>query len=99
MLPPPAHLPEHARQFWEQHAPILEADGRLAPDTAAAFEVLAMTWQVIRTIDPARGGRDAITAMASQKQFLALVKQFGMTPASRRRPTEPAVAELDEFGL
>ena len=96
----PAWLPREAKRYWRQTAPELERRGVLVSLYQGLFTALCCLWgnyvsmgeQIRRDgmVLTGRGGRQyAHPLLAAQARafalFLKVSREFGMTPASRRR--------------
>jgi P27 family predicted phage terminase small subunit len=112
----PGFLSPEAVKFWEMYAPELEKRKLLDELSAPLFAGLAEQVATVRALEeilkkdgiliPGRGGRQVQhpafrELLASQKLCLSMLKEFGMTPASRSRlgNIEPAGEEEDPFLL
>jgi len=109
----PGFLSPEAVKFWKMYAPELEKRKLLDELSAPLFAGLAEQVATGRALEeilrrdgmliPGRGGRQVQhpafrELLVSQKLCLSLMKEFGMTPASRSRLGIPAGAEPeDEF--
>jgi P27 family predicted phage terminase small subunit len=109
----PRHLSPLARKFWRQHAPALERRGSLTLLDEMAFSSLCEAWATIRLCEEIVQ-RDGLTITGPrgkvsphplvrerarwEKLLLTMMRDFGLTPSSRKRLgiTEPEPAE-DEF--
>lgn len=96
----PGDLSDVAKKFWKTHAKSLHDKGYLSPGDVPAFVRLCSTWSQLGKIDgildregltvtAGSGGMRAHPAAAlrtsTEKTFLALACQFGMSPNSRQR--------------
>jgi P27 family predicted phage terminase small subunit len=103
----PADLPDAAERFWNSHAKNLFEKGWLTPQDVPAFVRLCHTWAQLSELDlklaseglttisstgVCRAHPAASLRVSTEKQFLALAIQFGMSPTSRQRvpPAEDA---------
>ena len=78
---PPQHLNPDGVELWNDLGPQLVACGVLQTVDLRALEQLAYGWQLFRT--KAKAGMD-VTA-SEHNALIALWKEFGLTPAARRR--------------
>jgi hypothetical protein len=74
-LVPPAGLCPMARQFWEQNVECV-----LHGTDLCSYALMGQLWVKTQTTE----GREYADAV---RQYLALARQFGLTPDSRRRLT------------
>ncbi|APZ90533.1 phage terminase small subunit P27 family [Fuerstiella marisgermanici] len=97
----PGDLPDDAaKRFWKQHAKSLFEKGWLTPQDVPAFVRLCHTWSQLCELDQklkdeglttvsstgvCRAHPAASLRVSTEKQFLALSVQFGMSPTSRQR--------------
>jgi P27 family predicted phage terminase small subunit len=109
----PKHLSPLARKFWRKHAPGLEKRGCLTALDEIAFAGLCEAWGTIRLCEETvrrdgmilTGPRGKIAPHPLireksrwEKLFIAMLRDFGMTPPSRRRLGIPdPEPEGDEF--
>ena len=112
----PRNLSPMAKVFWGKHAPELERRGCLTKLDGMAFAALAEAWAMTRLIEETlqrdglvivgpRGKQSPHPLVREQtrweRHFLAGLRDFGMTPSSRRRlgiqDPEPADAKERVF--
>ncbi len=101
----PDWLSPFAKEFWDQTAPCLEARGLLTALDQISFAALCVAWGDMREahtlleregyiVTGKRGAMRPHPAVrmlhTAERQFLAMAKCFGMTPASRARLNLPA---------
>lgn len=83
MIKIPTELTTDAKDFWKANAPAMLKDGRLNENTKSAFVMLCRMWA--RYCDAERTNLDANKVVALSKQCQNLMKNFHMTPDSRRK--------------
>ena len=94
-MKPPKHLPPAAKAFWRVYHPLLK--DRLHPLDMANFELMAVNWHVVRSVDPVADTKQGLMFAGAQKQFYMLSKAFGMTPGDRVKLAAkmPDTSDLD----
>jgi phage terminase small subunit len=112
-VPPPPNVAADpvALAFWHEHADTLVAAGRLRPEFADTFGLLAVMVAECRAmtdrmnvegilLPTRRGGRANPLCRVVRdwrRDIVALAREFGMTPASDARlPVEEAEVNIDE---
>lgn len=109
-LPPPDELEGEAKREWARLAAELSATGRLAKTDRALLMVYVTVWAVHRAAATAVLAEGATTILPNRypattkeydvmvktaQQLRALLKEMGLTPASRPKTQTPDDQELD----
>ena len=104
----PRWLEGEAKRFWDRHASLLIAKGWLTKTDADSFALLCQLWEQIHdaqavlkseglTVPTGTGSTRAHPATTiradCQKQFVALSREFNLTPVARLRSGEPVESE------
>ena len=111
----PAHLKSRplAVAFWREHADTLSASGRLKPEQAESFALLANLYADCRQLAEQLAAEGWVTGTDkgqaanpvarllrdARRDYVALAREFGLTPAAEGRlPTEATGGEeIDEL--
>jgi phage terminase small subunit len=93
----PEWLDKEARRYWRHHAPLMEQANLVNPLNAETFAVLCQTYSDYRkTI----GNEDAAN-LRRQKSllevYLAMTKEFKITPKQSGKPVETGTNDLDQM--
>ena len=104
----PSSLTGEAKRFWDRHAKLLISKGWLTKADADSFALLCQLWEQIHdaqaalkaeglTVPTGTGSTRAHPATTiradCQKQFVALSREFNLTPVARLRSGEPVESE------
>lgn len=83
-LSPDAWLPREAKRLFDELSPELIASGRLTSVNLRLFEALCVVWAHLVSLDEQFEKHPQMAAYnAYMKQFLKLVRYFGLTPRAR----------------